>query len=158
MITLGNDKYPEYKRFQKLLQHYGGQIHFTISSDHTTYYFYFYTREYCTIEYVLHRFCQLFTAKPLLRNSWIEEEIGMMDSKLETELLHDTTWFQYLERATVKRSHPYSKYGLCRKKILKEISIEYIKYSLFEFMKFYSANIMTLCIISDSKRQKFIHS
>jgi len=158
MITLGNDKYPKYKEFQKILQYYSGQIYLTISSDHTIYYFYFYTREYSITAHVLHRFCQLFTAIPLLKDSWIKKEIQMMDSILNSEILHDTTWFQYLERATVKCSHPYSNYGLCRKKILTEMSIKQIKENLLKFMELYSANIMTLCIISDCKRQKIIYS
>jgi len=151
MIILRNDQYPEYKEFQKLLLDYDGEIYLTMSSDHTTYYFDFFTREYSIIEYVLHRFCQLFTAMPLLKDSWIEEQIEMMDSKLQEELLDDTIWFQYLERATVKCSHPYSKYGLCRKKILTEMSIQQIKDNLLKFIELYSANIMTLCIVSESK-------
>jgi len=123
----------------------------TTSSDHTTYFFYFYAKEYSIIEHVLHCFCQLFIAMPLLKDSWIEEQIEMMDSKLQAELQLDMTWFQYLERATVKCSHPYSKHGLCRKTTLTKMSIEQIKDNLLKFMKFYSANIMTLCIISDSK-------
>jgi len=151
MIILGNDKYPEYKEFQKLLQYLNGKIYLTISSEHTTYHFYFHTKEYSTIAHVLHRFCQLFTAMPLLKDSWIEKEIEMMASKLQTELQHDMTWFQYLERATVKCDHPYSKFGLCRKEILTEMSIQQIKDNLLKFMNLYSANIMTLCIISNSK-------
>jgi len=156
MITLGNDKYPEYKGFENLVESLCGKIDFTISSDHTTYFFHFYPHTNSTIRFVLHRFCQLFTAIPLLEDSWIKEEIQMMDLTLNSELLHDTTWFQYLERATVKCNHPYSKYGLCRKKILTEMSIQQIKDKLLEFMKLYSANIMTLCIVSNSKR--IIHS
>jgi len=151
MITLGNDKYPKYKEFEKLLQRHHGRIYLAISSDHTTYHFHFYSKEYSTIAHVLHRFCQLFTAMPLLKNSWIKKEIEMMESKLQTELLHDMTWFQYLERATVKCDHPYSKFGLCRKEILTEMSIQQIKDNLLNFMNLYSANIMTLCIISESK-------
>jgi len=154
MIIVGNDKYPEYKGFQKLIRNHGGDIFLTTSSDHTTYYFYFYTNNDSVFEQVLNRFGHFFTSMPLFEDSWIEEEIRMMDSKLETELLHDTTWFQYFERSTVKPTHPYSKYSLCKKTILTKMSIEQIRFRLLNFfMRYYSANIMTLCIVSDCKWQ-----
>jgi len=96
------------------------------SSDHTTYYFNFYTKRNRVIKYA--RFTSLLST--LLCNAFLEE---FLDRRRNTDdgfnvklriITYDTIWFQYFERATVKRSHPYSKYGLCRKKILTEMSIQ----------------------------------
>jgi len=69
MIIVGNDKYPEYKGFQKLIRNHGGDIFLTTSSDHTTYYFYFYTNNDSVFEQVLNRFGHFFTSMPLFEDS-----------------------------------------------------------------------------------------
>ncbi|XP_024873082.1 insulin-degrading enzyme-like [Temnothorax curvispinosus] len=135
-------------RFQKLLYKYNGDISLTTSSEHTTYYFYFYTKDYDVVEQILERFVQLFISTPSFNNACIEERIRIMDSKLKKELQHN--WFQYFERSTINSAHPYSNYGLCKEKILTEMSIENIKFTLLNFiLTYYSANIMTLGITSN---------
>ncbi|XP_077263218.1 insulin-degrading enzyme-like [Temnothorax americanus] len=146
MIILG--KTAQSNRFQELLYKYDGDISLTTSSEHTTYYFHFYTKDYDVVEQILERFVQLFISTPSFNDACIEERIRIMNSKLKTELQHN--WFQYFERSTINSAHPYSNYGLCKEKILTEMSIKNIKFTLLNFiLKYYSANIMTLGIASN---------
>ncbi|XP_071570318.1 insulin-degrading enzyme-like isoform X2 [Temnothorax nylanderi] len=146
MTILG--KTAQSNRFQELLYKYDGDISLTTSSEHTTYYFHFYTKDDDVLEQILERFAQLFISNPSFNDACIEERIRIMDSKLKTELQHN--WFQYFERSTINSAHPYSNYGLCKEKILTEMSIENIKLTLLNFiLTYYSANIMTLGIASN---------
>lgn len=117
MIILNSKKYPEYKGFYKFLNNHEGKEFLTTSSDYSTYCFHINTENDSIVTEALDRFCQFFLYEPLLRCSWIEEEIRIMDSKLEKELQHDTAWFPYFERSMIETTHPFSKCDLCKKEI-----------------------------------------
>lgn len=154
MIILGNNIS---KGFQEIVHNYHGDIVLTTSSDHTTYYFNIHTENNSVFGQTLERFVRIFTSTPILENTLLEEEIRMMDSKLETELQHN--WIHYFDKSMANYSHPYSNYDLCKKKILTEMSMEDIKFEILNFfMKYYSANIMTLCVVSSCKKQYFTHN
>lgn len=105
---------------------------FLTTSSNYSYYFYINTGNDSVVKKALGRFAQFFIEvhrwkiewydlrSPFLCCSWIEEKIWIMDSKLEKEL-YDTAWFPYFERSMTEITHPYSKYGLCKKKILEEL-------------------------------------
>lgn len=115
MIILGSERYPEYKEFQKLVDNHDGKVSFTTSSDHSTYYFHINTTNDSILEHVLDRFIQVFY-ELFYKDSWIEEEIRIIDSILETKLLHNSTWFKYFERSMAKSIHLYSKMACVKRK------------------------------------------
>lgn len=118
MIILGSEKYPEYKEFQKLVDNHDGKVSFTTSSDHSTYYFHINTTNDSILEHVLDRFIQVFyelfyEQRFLDRGRDTNNGFNII---IETQLLHNSTWFKYFERSMAKSTHLYSKMACVKKK------------------------------------------
>lgn len=123
------------------------------SSDHSTYYFRIFTKNDYHFEQDLNRLLQFFYI-PFFNEFWIEEIIRKIDLEAQQiKLQKHESWFQYFERFIVNSTHPYLKHDLCKKEILEELTTKTIQSRLKNFFStHYSANIMTMCIVSGCKR------
>ncbi|KAL6254986.1 hypothetical protein P5V15_014329 [Pogonomyrmex californicus] len=145
-IILGTQKYPEYKQFERFIFNHGGDISLTTTSDHTTFFFQMNKTDDSIFKEAIDQFVQFFMT-PLCY--WFEKTIEMINANQKIELLNFLTWFQYFERSMVKSYHPYSNSTLCNSDILKKMSLKEIRKNVLNFLdKYYSANLMTLYVVS----------
>jgi len=94
----------------------------------------------------LDRFANVFTA-PLFDESCVQKEIQAVNSENDNYINNDTWRYYHLLKQTCKKGHPYNKFGIGDKETLG--GTPGVRDDLLKFHeKYYSANIMTLVILS----------
>ncbi|VDO57026.1 unnamed protein product [Haemonchus placei] len=136
MLFLGTDKYPLENEFNKFISAHAGITNAYTATDHTNYHFN--VRPHMKLAGALDRFVQFFLA-PQFTESATEREQDDRRRKLQ------------VERFLSKPGHDYGKFGTGNKKTLmddaRKNGIE-PREALLNFHKqWYSANIMSLCIV-----------
>ncbi|XP_071638825.1 insulin-degrading enzyme-like isoform X2 [Temnothorax longispinosus] len=148
MLHMGTKKYREQDDFDMYVTQSNGQRNATTSLSSTNYWF---TASPEKFKEVLDRFAQFFIA-PLFNKDLIEKEINNINSEYNEKLTKDMRRLIGLEKVSVKMDHPYSKFSIGGKKTLDELPKKMkinVRTKLKEFYKkYYSANIMSLCILS----------
>ncbi|XP_076547139.1 insulin degrading metalloproteinase isoform X2 [Osmia lignaria lignaria] len=147
MLFLGTEKYPEENEYNKYLAQHGGSYNAVTHMDHTNYYFDVQSEK---LEGALDRFAQFFIA-PLFTEDLTELELNAIHSEHEKNLANDTWRIDQVEKSSADPNHPFSKFGSGNKETLdiipKQKGIN-VRESLFKFYKkFYSSNIMALCVL-----------
>ncbi|XP_014470958.1 PREDICTED: insulin-degrading enzyme isoform X1 [Dinoponera quadriceps] len=147
MLFLGTEKYPEQNDYSKYLSENSGVSNATTYLDHTTYYF---DVSPTKLEGALDRFAQFFLT-PLFTDTLTELELNAIHSEHLKNLACDIWRFDQLEKSTANPRHPYSKFGTGNRETLdvlpKQMGIN-VRERLLEFHeKYYSANIMSLCVL-----------
>ncbi len=141
MLFMGNKKYPNEKEYMDYIADHGGITNAYTDSDHTCYYF---TIQPSDIKNGLDRFGQFFIC-PLFDESSLNREMNAVNSEHFKNINNDA-W----------REHQISRL-MCEKPIsnfstgtLETLNIPKISELVKEFYKkFYSSNIMKLCVISN---------
>ncbi|XP_077261763.1 insulin-degrading enzyme-like [Temnothorax americanus] len=128
--------------YNNFLSQHGGRSNANVNLYYTNYWFNIIPEK---LKEALDQFAQFFIA-PLFDETLIENVIkGTIHSKYNEELMDDKFRFMGLEKFSIKPDHPYSKFILSSKETLDNI---YVKNRLEDFYKkYYSANIMSLCIL-----------
>ncbi|XP_077261361.1 insulin-degrading enzyme-like isoform X1 [Temnothorax americanus] len=147
MLFLGTKKYPRQNDYNIYLSQNGGASNASTHLDHTTYYFDITPGK---LEGALDRFAQFFLA-PLFTETLTELELNAINSEHEKNLANDTWRFDQLDKSSASPDHPYSKFGTGNRETLdiipKRKNIN-VRNRLLEFHeKYYSANIMSLCVL-----------
>ncbi|XP_018401507.1 PREDICTED: insulin-degrading enzyme-like isoform X1 [Cyphomyrmex costatus] len=147
MLFLGTKKYPKENDYNIYLSQNGGMSNASTNLDHTTYYFDVTPEK---LEGALDRFAQFFIA-PLFTENLTELELNAINSEHEKNVANDSWRCDYLDKSSA-RGHPFSKFGTGNRETLdiipkqKDINV---RNELLEFYeKYYSANIMSLSILS----------
>ncbi|TGZ56631.1 Insulin-degrading enzyme, partial [Temnothorax longispinosus] len=149
MLHMGTEEYPQQNNFAEYVSQSGGRINADTHFKFTSYYFNIIPKK---LKGALDRFAQFFIA-PFFRKDLIEKEINNIHSEYNERLTDDEWRFeQALVKLSIKPDHPYSKLNIGNKKTLNETpkkdNID-VKDRLKKFYeKYYSANIMSLCILS----------
>lgn len=146
MLFLGTEKYPQQNDYLMYLSQNGGRSNATTIMEHTYYYFDINPEK---LEGALDRFAQFFL-KPLFTETLTKLELNAINSEHEKNLAVDSWRFTQVEKSACP-DHPFSKFSTGNKQTLdvipKQKGID-IRERLLEFHeKYYSANIMTLCIL-----------
>lgn len=147
MLFLGTDKYPSENEYSKFISAHGGSTNAFTAADHTNYHF---DVKPDQLQGALDRFVQFFLA-PQFTESATEREVCAVDSEHSNNLKSDGWRKLQVERFLSKPGHDYGKFGTGNKKTLledaREKGIE-PRESLLRFhKKWYSSNIMSLCIV-----------
>lgn len=161
MLFLGTDKYPEEGSYNKFLAENGGHSNAYTSTENTNFHFEMVTKDkepdqnggeppMPRFEEALDRFAQFFTA-PLFTESATERELNAVHSEHQKNLQNDARRMYQLKKTVCNPKHPYYKFGTGSKETLwdtpKEAGID-TRAELLEFhKKYYSANLMSLCVI-----------
>lgn len=147
MLFLGTEKYSQQNDYTKYLSQNGGESNASTNLDHTVYYFDIAPDK---LEGALDRFAQFFIA-PLFTETLTELELNAINSEHEKNLANDIWRVHQLDKASASPDHPYSKFGTGNRETLEIIAKQKginLRSRLLEFHeKYYSANIMTLCIL-----------
>lgn len=151
MLFLGTEKYPQENDYHMYLSHNGGLCNAATHFDHTTYYFDVTPEK---LEGALDRFAQFFIT-PLFTETLTELELNAIHSEHEKNIASDTWRVDQLDKSSADPSHPFSKFGTGHRETLdtipKQKSIN-VRDKLLEFhKKYYSANIMSLCVLGKGK-------
>lgn len=155
MLFLGTQKYPEQNDYNKYLSQNGGSSNACTSMDHTTFHF---DVDPEKLTNALDRFSQFFIA-PLFTESLTDLELNSVHSEHEKNLASDAWRLNQLDKSSANPSHPYSKFATGNKETLKCIPKEKninVREKLLEFHnKYYSANIMSLCVLGKGEKNIF---
>ncbi|XP_011268023.1 insulin-degrading enzyme isoform X2 [Camponotus floridanus] len=147
MLFLGTEKYPQPNDYNMYLSQNGGASNASTHLDHTTYYFDVTPEK---LESALDRFAQFFLA-PLFTEALTELELNAINSEHEKNLANDSWRFDQLDKSSASSNHPFSKFGTGNRETLEIIPKQKginVRDRLLEFHeKYYSANIMSLCIL-----------
>ncbi|KYN43148.1 Insulin-degrading enzyme [Trachymyrmex septentrionalis] len=146
MLFLGTKKYPQQNDFNQFLSQNGGTSNGTTYLDHTIYYFDIATE---MLKGALDRFAQFFLT-PLFTENLTELVVNTINSEYENNLADDSWRFCQLIRSTASSDHPFSKFDIGNRETLDTIPKQKginVRNKLLEFYeKYYSANIMSLCV------------
>ncbi|VDM60440.1 unnamed protein product [Angiostrongylus costaricensis] len=143
MLFLGTDKYPSENEYSKFISAHGGSTNAYTAADHTNYHF---DVKPDQLQGALDRFVQFFLA-PQFTESATEREVTAHSNNLKND-----GWRRLqVERFLSKPGHDYGKFGTGNKKTLmedaREKGIEPREALLTFHKKWYSSNIMSLCIV-----------
>jgi insulysin len=155
MLFLGTTNYPEINNYNQFLSQHGGASNAATYLDHTNYYFDVNPDKF---EGALDRFSQFFIA-PLFTESVTEKEINAVHSEHEKNLASDTWRLDQLDKSSAKSNHAYAKFGTGNKDTLEIIPKQKhldVRKALLDFHNtWYSANIMSLCVLGKGRLKYF---
>lgn len=151
MLFLGTEKYPEKNDYNKYLSQNGGSYNASTHMDHTLYYFDVHAEK---LRDALDRFAQFFIA-PLFTEALTDLELNAIHLECEKNIANDTWRLDQLEKSSADPNHPFSRFATGNKETLdiipKQKGIN-VREKLLEFHnKFYSSNIMALCVLGKGK-------
>lgn len=150
LLFMGTEKYPTENDYQKYISDHGGSSNAFTGTEHTQYFFDI-SAEF--LEPALDRFAQFFLT-PLFNPSSKDKEIKAVNSEHEKNIQSDIWRLYQLEKVTSKPSHPFGKFGTGNLETLGirptakglDVREELLKFH----SKYYSANLMTLAVVSPS--------
>ncbi|CAD6193834.1 unnamed protein product [Caenorhabditis auriculariae] len=147
MLFLGTEKYPSENEYSKFISANAGSTNAYTASDHTNYHF---DVKPDQLPGALDRFVQFFLS-PQFTESATEREVCAVDSEHSNNLNNDGWRMLQVDRSLSKKGHDYGKFGTGNKKTLLEDArakgIEPREALLRFHKKWYSSNIMTLCVV-----------
>lgn len=146
MLFLGTKKYPNESAYSTFLSENGGSSNASTYPDNTKYYFDVVPGQ---LDGALDRFAQFFIS-PLFTESATDREINAVHSEHEKNLAIDIWRVRQVNKTLTDPNHPYCRFGSGNKKTLvDDPSVQGInvRKELMNFhQKWYSANIMCLCV------------
>ncbi len=147
MLFLGTEKYPDENEYNKFLSQNAGSSNAYTALDHTNYFFDVSPKE---LGGALDRFGQFFL-KPLFTESATDREVKAVNSEHEKNVASDLWRINQLERSLSDENHDYYKFGTGNIETLdkkpKELGINVREELLAFHEKWYSSNIMSLCVL-----------
>ncbi|XP_014469183.1 PREDICTED: uncharacterized protein LOC106741566 [Dinoponera quadriceps] len=150
MLFAGSTKYPGMYEYRTYISKHAGTSCAEVKLDHTYYYF---DVGLGMLHDVLDHFAQAFIA-PLFPQNMIEEEVNIIDLEFTKKyLVDDDSRISQLRRQFANSTHPFSKFGVGNKQTLdinpKKNGIDVRERVISFFQEHYSANIMSLCVLSN---------
>uniref|UniRef100_A0A8C4NB61 Insulin-degrading enzyme n=2 Tax=Eptatretus burgeri TaxID=7764 RepID=A0A8C4NB61_EPTBU len=147
MLFLGTKKYPQENEYSEFLSQHAGSSNAFTNGEHTNFFFDV-SKEH--LEGALDRFSQFFLC-PLFDPCCKDREVNAVDSENEKNLMSDSWRLFQLEKSTGNKKHPFCKFGTGNKYTLEtrpnELGLD-VRNELLKFhSKFYSANLMALCVL-----------
>lgn len=147
MLYLGCEKYPKDSDLYSYFSQNGGRINAVTNAENTNFQFDINNEN---LDEALDRFSQIFL-KPLFNESTLQGEINNINSEYERNMSNDYYRIMHIEKFFAKPNNPFSFFSTGNVKSLKTIPeekninvhLELVKF----FQKWYSANLMTLCVI-----------
>lgn len=149
LLFLGSEKYPDESEYHLYLSQHGGNCNAFTAEENTCFYFDV-TDQW--LSGALDRFAQFFVC-PLLKAEVYEREVRAVDSEHCKNILTDARRFQQVFKSVAAEPlHPLAKFGTGNYETLFEKpeknQIDVIKCLKDFHSTFYSANLMTLCVLS----------
>ncbi|NOQ14806.1 MAG: peptidase M16 [Methyloprofundus sp.] len=146
MLFLGTDKYPDPDEYQIFSAQHGGSRNAFTAKEHTNYFF---DIENSSLEPMLDRFSQFFTA-PLFNAEFVEREKNAVNSeylgKIKTE---NRRFYAGIQQAFNPQS-PYAKFSVGSLETLADRDNQLVRDDLLKFYKtHYSANLMSLVVLAN---------
>ncbi|XP_046548482.1 insulin-degrading enzyme-like [Haliotis rubra] len=147
MLFLGTEKYPDENEYSKFLSEHGGSSNAYTSTENTNYFF---DITPGNLAGALDRFAQFFLC-PLFTSSATDREVNAVNSENDKNLQSDQWRLMQLEKSLADPSHDFSKFGSGNKQTLDTLPRERGQNTRDELLKFhskyYSANVMGLCVL-----------
>ncbi|XP_011632645.1 insulin-degrading enzyme-like, partial [Pogonomyrmex barbatus] len=147
MLFLGTKKYPQENNLRMYLSQNSGERNGETGADHTSYYFDVSSKK---LEGALDRFAQFFLA-PLFTENSIKCEVNVINLEYEVNMTNDGSRLEQFNRSSARSNHPFSKFNVGNRETLDIIPNQKginVRDRLLEFYgKYYSANLMTLCVL-----------
>ncbi|XP_071090018.1 insulin-degrading enzyme-like [Haliotis cracherodii] len=147
MLFLGTEKYPDENEYSKFLNEHGGSSNAYTSTENTNYFF---DITPGNLAGALDRFAQFFLC-PLFTSSATDREVNAVNSENDKNLQSDQWRLMQLEKSLADPSHDFSKFGSGNKQTLDTLPRERGQNTRDELLKFhskyYSANVMGLCVL-----------
>eukprot|EP00916_Digyalum_oweni_P019122 GHVL01031858.1.p1 GENE.GHVL01031858.1~~GHVL01031858.1.p1 ORF type:complete len:936 (-),score=112.23 GHVL01031858.1:1707-4514(-) len=147
MLFLGTEKYPDEASYNRFLQENGGHSNAYTGDVNTCYHF---CVKADALEGALDRFAQFFIS-PLFTAGATDRERQAVDSEYSKNLQSDAWRLHQIIRNNANPNHPVNRFCIGSIKTLKDIpeknGIDIRNELLAFYAKWYSANIMNLCVI-----------
>lgn len=158
MLFLGTAKYPDEESYSAYLGEKGGYSNAYTSCENTNYQFQLIVPKEARdagddspLYEALDRFAQFFIA-PLFTEGATERELNAVDSEHQKNVQNDGQRIFQLSKSVANPAHPYSRFGTGSKATLwdepRVAGIDTRDALLAFHSKYYSANLMRLCITS----------
>uniref|UniRef100_A0A1I7Y0H4 Insulin-degrading enzyme-like 1, peroxisomal n=1 Tax=Steinernema glaseri TaxID=37863 RepID=A0A1I7Y0H4_9BILA len=149
MLCLGTEKYPVENDYADFLSKHGGNRNAYTAPQNTNFHFYIAAEHF---KGALDRFIQFFIC-PLFNESGTEREVNAVDSEFKNYENNDVWRRAELTRTLSRPGHDYRKFSVGNMRTLMEIpkskGID-VRQELLKFHeKYYSSNIMSLCLIGN---------
>ncbi|KAI9018492.1 Metalloenzyme, LuxS/M16 peptidase-like protein [Phycomyces nitens] len=147
LLFMGTQKYPKENDYFSYVSDYAGYTNASTYMDYTVYYFEVGEKG---LKGALDRFSRFFV-DPLFTESCTERELKAVDSEYKKNLQSDTSRILQLSRSLYDSKNPMNIFATGNIETLKEeperLGLD-VRKELLEFhKKYYSANIMKLCVL-----------
>lgn len=147
MLFPENKECPDENDFDIYIARNGGSTIASTGLDYTNYYFDVNSDNFPE---ALNRFSQCLL-NPSITEFNMEQEIHAVQSEFEDHLIMDDWRLEQLDKSSANSKHPYSFFNIGNRESLKTIprmkSIDIRRELLSFYNNWYSANIMSLCVI-----------
>ncbi|WP_144214644.1 insulinase family protein [Shewanella donghaensis] len=154
MLFLGTEKFPDSGEYHQFINQHGGTNNAWTGTEQTNF---FYSIDANHFEESLDRFSQFFIA-PKFDLELVDRERHAIDSEYSLKLKDDIRRVYQVQKESINPAHPFSKFSVGNLQTLAGKKTEVREELLTFYQDKYSANIMTLCLIStltlDEQAQK----
>ncbi len=146
MLFLGTEKYPDPDEYQTFSAQHGGSRNAFTAKEHTNYFF---DIENASLEPMLDRFSQFFTA-PLFNAEFVEREKNAVNSEYLGKIKTANRRFYAGIQQAFNPASPYAKFSVGNLETLADRDNQLVRDELLRFYKtHYSANLMTLVVLAN---------
>ncbi|WP_225442078.1 insulinase family protein [Shewanella sp. WPAGA9] len=144
MLFLGTEKFPDSGEYHQFINQHGGSNNAWTGTEQTNF---FYSIDAEHFEESLDRFSQFFIA-PKFDLELVDRERHAIDSEYSLKLKDDIRRVYQVQKESINPQHPFSKFSVGNLQTLAGDEAE-VRQELLDFYRSkYSANIMTLCLVS----------
>ena len=146
MLFLGTEKYPDPDEYQTFSAQHGGSRNAFTAKEHTNYFF---DIENASLEPMLDRFSQFFTA-PLFNPEFVEREKNAVNSEYLGKIKTETRRFHAAMQQAFNPASPYAKFSVGNLATLADYKNRPVRDDLLDFYRqHYSANLMSLVVLAN---------
>lgn len=143
MLFMGSKKYPDENEYNVYLNKHGGYSNAYTDKELTNYYFSITPKYFNKCLDIFSR----FFIDPLFKEDSVNREVNAVDSEHKKNINNDYWREDHLLSILTDRNHPNHKFGTGSLETLQKPNL---RNELLKFHdKYYSANIMSLCLLSN---------
>lgn len=148
MLFLGTEKYPSPDEYQDFISQHGGSNNAYTAAENTNYFF---DIEHASLEPALDRFAQFFIS-PLFDASYVDHEKNAVNAEYLSKINDDEKREWDVYRSIFNPEHPAAVFDVGSVGTLSDTEGHSIRDDLLAFYQnYYSANLMTLVVLSNRK-------
>lgn len=152
MLFLGTRRYPDEESYKRFLSENGGSGNAYTADENTNYHFGMVAKKgSLKLKEALDRFAQFFIA-PLFTESATQRELNAIQSEFECNSQSDGWRAYQVFKACANPEHPVSRFTIGSEQTLctlpNELGINVREQLTAFYSKYYSANLMNLCIVA----------